>query len=87
MNSDAGEPTGRPGNERAQEQPIRLLLEQEWETPLDFIKRIRAKIQRRTAASQLASFSWNLPKAILIELAGVLGHLFTTVNGKKESER
>jgi hypothetical protein len=86
MNSDADDSTGRPGNEHAEEQPIRLLMEQEWETSPDFIKRIRANIHRRAAASQLASFSWNLPKTILMELAGVLGHLFKTVNGKKESE-
>lgn len=87
MNSNADDSTGLPGTGDAAEQPIRLLMEQEWETSPQFIKRLRAKIHRRTAASQLASFSWNLPKAILMELAGVFGHLFTTAGGKKESER
>ena len=87
MNSDAGDSAGAPGTGPAEEQPIHLLMEQEWETSPDFIKRVRASIHRRTAASQLASFSWNLPKAILMEMAGVLGHLFKTAGGKKEPER
>ena len=38
-------------------QPIRLLLQQELEPSHFFMQRVRGKIYRRTATSQLASYS------------------------------
>jgi hypothetical protein len=67
------------------EHPADVLMEQERETSSDFFSKVRNKIQRRTAASQFASYSWYLPKVVLMEMAAMLGHIFTTAGGKKES--
>jgi N-glycosylase/DNA lyase len=85
MNSDANDSTGGPGPDSDTGQPIRVLSEQEYETSSDFMVRVRSKIYRRTAASQFASYSWQLPKVVLLEMARVLGHLFTALGAKKES--
>ena len=82
---DAGDLTAS-GGEREMGQRIPALLEQEHETSPDFVDRVRRKIYRRTATSQLASYSWHLPKTILIELASLLNHLFRTFGTKKEPE-
>jgi hypothetical protein len=64
--------------------PIRALREQEHETSSDFIGRVRRRIYRRTAATQLASYSWDLPKVILFEMAEVFTHLLKTFGSNKE---
>lgn len=64
---------------------LHLLAEQELETSADFIAKVHRKIERRTAASQYVSFSWNMPKVVLLELAGMLKHLVTNIDGKKDS--
>jgi hypothetical protein len=65
-------------------QPIELLAQQEHETSADFLHRIRNKIHRRAATSQVASFSWYLPRAVLLEMAELLGHVAQSVAGRKE---
>jgi hypothetical protein len=72
-------------NPDAQERPIRVLREQERETSPDFMNRIRGRIYRRTAASQVASYSWHLPKTILLELARLLSHIFRAFGTPKDS--
>lgn len=67
------------------ERLVELLREQEWETSPDFVAKVHRKIERRTAASHYVSFSWNMPKVVLVELAGLLKHLVTNVDGKKDS--
>jgi hypothetical protein len=67
--------------------PIDSLREQERETAPDFLSKVRNKIHRRTAASQVASYSWHLPKVVLIEMASVLGYIFTAISGNKDSQR
>jgi hypothetical protein len=62
-----------------------LLMEQERETSPDFLNRVRGRIQRRTAVSHVASYSWHLPKTILLELVSLLGYLFKALGTKKES--
>ncbi len=76
MNSNAGE---------ERERPIRALREQEHETSPDFMGRVRRKIYRRTAVSQVASYSWHLPKVVLMEVARLLGHLCRVFVTKKDS--
>jgi hypothetical protein len=66
------------------ERLLDLLREQEWETSPDFAAKVHRKIERRTAASHYVSFSWNMSKAVLVELAGLLKHLAVNVDGKKE---
>jgi len=73
-----------PGSES--DKPIEVLKEQESPTSPQFMNRVRGKIYRRTATSQLASYSWHLPKVVLVEMVGVLGHLFSALTSKKESK-
>jgi len=72
-------PTDRP------ERPIRGLAEQELEPSPAFMVRVRRRIHRRSTVSQLASFSWALPKATITEMAGIIRHLFVALGGGKES--
>ena len=78
MNPDAA------GAEEQSAQRLLLLMEHEQETSPDFLNRVRGRIQRRTAVSHVASYSWHMPKTILLELAGLLGHLFKALGAKKE---
>ena len=66
------------------DQPIRVLRDQEREPSPDFMNKIRRRIYRRTAGSQLASYSWHLPKMILIELARLIGHFVSAFGSTKE---
>jgi hypothetical protein len=79
MNPDAA------GTEDERAQRILFLMEQEQETSLDFMNRVRGRIQRRTAVSHVASYTWHLPKTILLELVSLLGHLFKALGTQKES--
>jgi hypothetical protein len=81
MNPHSGDPEQDP------DLPIGALKEQEQETAPDFVSRVRNKIQRRTTANQFFSYSWQVPKLVLIEMASLLTHIFTAIGGKKESER
>jgi hypothetical protein len=45
---------------------------------------VRRKIQRRSTVSQVASFSWNIPKLILAEAWSALIHIIGSQSGKKE---
>ncbi len=49
-----------------------------------FLEAVRKKIYRRTAANQVAAFSWNLPKVILREMLMMIAHFFT---GSKEKAK
>lgn len=72
-------------NPNSEDQPIRALRRQTSETRPDFLSRVRSKIHRRTATKQLANYSWKLPKLALLEMVGVLGHVFTAFKSKKET--
>ena len=65
-------------------QPIRLLVDQELEPSLDFMQRVRGKIYRRTATTQLAAYSWHLPRVILVEMASLVGHFVKAFASNKE---
>ena len=47
--------------------PIEELKDQELEPRRDLVSRVRRQIERRTATSQAATFTWELPKLVLIE--------------------
>ena len=49
-------------------EPIRMLAGQEVETSSGFLRRVRGKIHRRTAVSQFAVYSWDLPRVVLMDL-------------------
>ena len=56
-------------------QPIAALSALEYETSPGFLSRVRRKIYRRTAYSQLASFAWHLPRMLLVEFLQLVGDL------------
>jgi len=70
-----------PGNG---DQPIRALIDQEDQPSPDFMAKVRRRIYRRTTASQFASYSWHLPKVILVELARLIGYFVNVFGTNKE---
>lgn len=75
MNSSDRDAPGVPESGPDPGEPIRALPGQERDTSPDFIDRIRRRIYRRATASQVASYSWNLPGLVLLEMLGLFGHL------------
>lgn len=64
--------------------PIEELREQEVEVTDEFLQRVRGKIHRRTTASQFATFSWFLPRSVLMEMAALVGFMTKTFAGRNE---
>ena len=64
-------------------EPIELLTRQEHETGADFLDLVRKKIRRRTVTSQVASFSWYLPRSVLLEMAGLLSHVGRRIRSRR----
>jgi hypothetical protein len=64
------------------DQPIERLAELEQDVSPDFLRSVRKKIYRRTAASQVVGFSWNLPRVILLEMISLLSGLLTGGGGR-----
>ena len=83
MNPPGGDSTNAPPDQEPG-QPIRVLIDQELEPSLHFMERVRGKIYRRTATSQLASYSWHLPRVILLEMASLFGHFVKVFGTNKE---
>lgn len=57
-------------------QPIAALTGFQYDPSPTFLSRMRRAIQRRTAASQVISFSWNVPALVLKEFLELLVGLF-----------
>ena len=83
MNPEGRDSTSIPGDQELG-QPIRVLFDQELEPSPRFLEKVRRRIYRRTTASELASYSWNLPKLILMEMVGLIGHLVKAFGTSKE---
>ncbi len=83
MSPTDGNSMSVPGDQHTGE-PIQVLFDQELEPSSEFMGKIRRRIYRRTAASQLASYSWHLPKLILIEMLSLMGHLPKAFGTNKE---
>jgi hypothetical protein len=66
--SDGPDSGMQDGDEADLGEPIAVLAEFDHEASTDLLTRIRRTIQRRTAAAQLTSFSWNAPLMVLREL-------------------
>jgi hypothetical protein len=86
MNPNGGDEVPAPEEPNFGE-PVRLLLEQEREPSSDFLGRIRRRIHRRSATSQFAAFSWHLPKAVLLEMINVFGHIFSALDGRRRDSK
>jgi len=66
------------------EESIAPLAELGQDVSPQFLQSLRQKIYRRTAANQMVSFSWNLPRVILTEMLMLIAHFFT---GSKEKPK
>ena len=77
--------TGTPGIDSENDQPIALLRNHETETSPDFLSRVRRKIHRRATTAQVVVFSWQLPKMVLLEMFGLISHLFQSFGTTKDS--
>lgn len=75
MSSDSDKPNPRPSDDQGLGEPIADLLNLEQGTSPAFLSSVRKKIYRRVTASQFASFSWELPKIILLEFWTMLVEL------------
>lgn len=67
--------------------PLSRLAHQENEVSPEFIHRFRRRLDRRIATTQMASFYWKMPSAVLLEMASLIGEFVYAVGGKKESRR
>lgn len=87
--SDSDDPPVTPpiddGPDPEPDEPIRELMDLERETSPGFLELVRRKIYRRTAVSHVATFSWHLPRVILVELVGMLGHILNGFGTRKGS--
>jgi hypothetical protein len=79
---------GEPAEESAIDpgEPVKELACFEYEASPAFLTVVRRKIHRRSAVSQLASFSWDVPKALLTELWNALVQAVGPASGKKERQ-
>jgi hypothetical protein len=80
-------PTGgsRDGEEVDPGQPIDALSAFEYDASSKFLSGIRRRIQRRTAVSQIVSFSWTTPFIVLLEFWLALAEaLFPKTIGKDQ---
>ncbi|HEY3841135.1 MAG TPA: hypothetical protein VGL72_31405 [Bryobacteraceae bacterium] len=81
-----GPPPEEAGDDDAGE-PIQELKDLERDTSPGFLARVWRKIQRRTAVSHVATFSWRMPGVVLFELVGMLVHVLNALSTRKGSER
>ena len=72
MSPDFDKSDSIPINDQDMGEPIEALRDLEQDTSPSFLSSVRRKIYRRTTASQFASFSWHLPKMILVEFWNML---------------
>jgi hypothetical protein len=71
------------GAEQEPDQPIVALADLEQNISPGFFSVVRKKIYRRTAASQVVSFSWNVPRMIFFELANIFAGLVMLAGKRK----
>ncbi len=72
MNNDPLDREPTDGDDLDPGEPVLILADLEVDASSKFLDRIRRKIYRRTATSHIASFSWNAPKLILMEVWNAL---------------
>ena len=52
----------------------------------EFIHQLRRRIHRRSAGTHVATFAWELPKAVLVEFLQLIPELFIAVGSDKENK-
>jgi hypothetical protein len=83
MTEDPSQSRRRPDDDDEMGEPIGALRELQQNTSASFVSVIRKKIQRRTTASQLLSFSWQLPKIVFFELGNMLAQILNVFSIRK----
>jgi hypothetical protein len=64
-------------------EPIAELKELEQETSPLFVRGVRTKIHRRTTATQLLSFSWQMPGMAFAALGHMVIQIFSALTTRK----
>ena len=85
MNEQSENPEMPQDKEIDPGEPIAALAGFEGNTSPGFMMRVRRKIQRRTTTAQVASFTWNVPSIVLLELWRVLIQLLQLKDVEKGS--
>jgi hypothetical protein len=62
---------------------IAILKELEQDTSPFFLRSVRRKIHRRSTASQLLSFSWQMPGMAFMALGSMLVHVLSAFTNRK----
>jgi hypothetical protein len=75
------------GEENDTGAPIDMLAGLEYRPSTTFLGRIRRTIQRRTAVSQVVSFSWNAPWIVFLEFWTALAGHFSPGSARKDHQR
>lgn len=83
MSPDPDDTNPRSSDGQELEEPIADLLNLEQDTSPTFLNGVRRKIYRRVTASQFASFSWDLPKMILLEFWNMLVEILNPRGSQK----
>lgn len=67
--------------------PVEMLAGYEYTPSSGFIGRIRRSLHRRSAVSQLASFSWNAPTLVFREFWGFMAEHFLPRSTGKDHQQ
>jgi hypothetical protein len=87
MSDDNPNSESQGGREVDPGEPIEVLASLESEPSSNFLGRIRRAIHRRTSASQIASFSWNIPFLVFMEFWHMLTEQLNPRSPRKERQQ
>lgn len=87
MSDDFSTRSSRESDEVDPGQPIEDLSGFEYDASSSFLSRIRRRIHRRTATSQIVSFSWSAPFLVLLEFWVALADTLFPKNIGKDQRR
>jgi hypothetical protein len=62
-----------------------LLTRQEESGTEDFLRNLRRRIHRRSVTAQVATFTWELPQPVLLELLHLTKEVFVALASRKEN--
>jgi hypothetical protein len=80
-------PAGMPDDDQDTGPPISALRELQHDTSPLFWRRVRHRIYRRQTASEIISASWEFPRIVFMELAGILINMFSANSARKGNRR
>lgn len=63
-----------------------LLTRQEEQGSDDFLHALRRRIHRRSLSAQIATFTWELPKPVMVQLLNLVQEVFLAVGSRKENK-